>query len=238
MNYALALILTSIQATANATGSELEKSVQLKNIVEASLKDTSNRFNLGQDKNSIEFLSAEGETLIKRCQLKESITQAKLSFDQSAVIVSANGYIPTERLLECDQSPLVISKVSAIAGMLVDINVKKRVFVSLSVVSTQPMSYLATVSRIGATKSVISLPGAYVARDSALKQRRQAFVYSDDGGPAAKISLNGRYVAANGSIDCAADAYPGVWDIQRNRKVIIIEELAPRNKKCEALFTE
>lgn len=192
-------------------------------------------YEVGADRKSVEITSPGSGK--HRCQLRSTIEQAKLSFDQSAIIVSANGYIPTDKLNSCGDSSIKPLTIPAAAGILVDISVKNNVYIALLPVSTQPFSYLATVGRVGKLKNVISLPGAYVVRQSRTRQLQQAFSYSEDGGPSAKISLNGRYVTVDGSMDCSENAYPGVWDIKKNRRVLIIEDPYPMNEKCQLLFS-
>jgi hypothetical protein len=59
--------------------------------------------------------------------------------------------------------------------------------------------------------------------------KRAVFSASGDAGSSV-ISLDGRYVAPNGQIDCGEDAYPGVWNIQANKRV------AADANACNALF--
>jgi hypothetical protein len=193
-------------------------------------------YRVGANGKSLELINSASGKLERACVFQSVISQAKLSFDGSAVIVSENTYVPTKRLLSCRSSPVTVYGTPISTGMLVDINIKSRLYIALLPVATQPYSYLATVGTVGLMTNIISLPGAYIAKQSHNKQLESAFSYSEDGGPTAKISLNGKYVSVNGVIDCSEDAYPGVWDVKNNRKVNLIEEGFPGNVKCQSLF--
>jgi len=171
---------------------------------------------------------------IRKCLISGKVEQAKLSTDNSVVIISGNTYIPTSKLKNCGANPIAPRKTPSKSGFLVDINLSRKIYIALFPVTTQPMMFLATVSSLGSSKSIVTLPGAYVPGSSIEQQRQSAFAYSEEGGPQARISRSGRYVSVNGVIECSENSYPGIWDIRRNKKVVISDD--PSYLKCMSLF--
>jgi hypothetical protein len=198
---------------------------------------TSQSYKVAADGKSLEIINSADGKLERSCVFQSVISQAKLSFDGSAVILSENSYVPIKDIVSCGSTPVTVYSTPIKAGMLVDINIKSKLYIALLPVTSQPPSYLATVGTVGSMTNIVSLPGAYIDKQSHKKRLESAFSYSEDGGPVAKISLNGKYVSVNGVIDCNEDAHPGVWDVKNNRKVNIIGEVSPRNVKCQSLFS-
>ena len=195
-------------------------------------------FRLGADGMSIETPAAPGSVNSGSCRLSTRAWRARLSFDGLTLFVSENGYVPVQELRTCGAAPVQVLTTPAVAGLLEDVNTFKSLYVGLLPVSTQPISYLAVVGRIGSTKNLSSLPGAYL--DSLTKRGRQqrAFVYADEAGPFAKISLDGRYVSVNGKLDCSRDAYPGIWDLPLHRKVVLKGNPQEQELACQQLFAQ
>ena len=166
------------------------------------------------------------------CALDATPAYAVESADGQAVIVSERGYVLMSDLENCQAgNPLHVAEIPKGVGFLSDINVSKAVYVSLDFVSTQPMTYLATVARIGSKNNLVNLDGAYIAGKSVNQLKKTAFSASGDAG-SSTISPDGRYVAPGGQIDCSNDAYPGVWDIAKNKRVFVDPEA------CNALFKQ
>jgi hypothetical protein len=190
------------------------------------------KFIFDEKENSIHVFDGE---IDKKCYISQKIDRAKLSTDHSALIVSYNSYISTEKLKNCQSSKKIkTEKIPGKTGFLVDINLDRKIYISLDFVSTQPMLYLATVARLGSSKNLVTLPGTYVSSDSLKRQQQKAFAYSEDTENSPRISKNGRYVSVDGQMDCAENSYPGVWDIQENKKVIIFDNST--YEKCNYLF--
>ncbi|GLS05363.1 hypothetical protein GCM10007860_25150 [Chitiniphilus shinanonensis] len=158
--------------------------------------------------------------------------KAWVSFDGEAVILSEREYVPVRGLVQCkEQVPVVVKEIPEGVGFLVDINIRKGIYLTLDFISTNPLSYLATVARIGHSKNIVSLPGAYVESADLQELQRYGFGF-DPESDRPRISLSGRYVSPSGKIDCSSDAYPGVWDIKKKIKVTI----SGSNSTCEQLF--
>jgi hypothetical protein len=164
------------------------------------------------------------------CLLNRKPKYAVESYDKSAVMVSETDYVIKRDLLHCQAGHAVrVFSIPSNVGVLSDINISKRVYVALDFVSMQPITYLATVARIGSSRNLVSINGAYIAGKKLGDLKGFAFGSSGDAG-ASIISPDGRYVAPDGQMDCTEDAYPGVWDIQRNRRVKAV------GAACSALF--
>ncbi|WP_250452827.1 hypothetical protein [Caballeronia sp. ATUFL_M2_KS44] len=166
----------------------------------------------------------------RKCKLDDKAIYAIESFDKSALIISDTGYVSTKALGECSASGVLhASHISRKLGILSDINLSRRVYVALEFVSVQPYLWLATVARIGSSRNLVSLNGAYRLGELPSEMRRHAFGGSGDAGTSI-ISPSGRYVSPSGEITCAGDSYPGVWDISKNERVITDQS------SCSALF--
>jgi hypothetical protein len=166
----------------------------------------------------------------RMCLLDKPPLYAVESFDKSAVMVSETGYVAKQELVNCQAGRAVhVLSIPMSVGVLSDINLSKGIYVALDFVSAQPFTYLATVAHIGTSRNLVSVNGAYVAGRKLSELRKSAFGGSGDAGTAI-ISPDGRYVAPTGQMDCSQDAYPGVWDVQGNRRVVATDDA------CAALF--
>ncbi|HEY4353613.1 MAG TPA: hypothetical protein VGN31_20470 [Paraburkholderia sp.] len=153
------------------------------------------------------------------CLLDKAPRFAVQSYDKSAIIVSETGYVLRQDLINCQAGHAVhVFSIPSNVGVLSDINILKNIYVALDFISTQPVAYLATVARVGSSRNLVSINGAYLAGKRIGDLRKSAFGSSGEAG-ASIISPDGRFVAPDGHIDCTEDAYPGVWDIQKNRRV-------------------
>jgi len=162
--------------------------------------------------------------------LDRKIGIAVKSFDKSAVMVSERGYVSTAALRRCTSDiPVHVSLIPSGVGVLADINLKKRLYVSVDFVSVKPFTYLATVARLNSSRNMVTLDGAYVSGKKLSELQRYSFGSSGDAGSAV-ISPDGRYVAPSGKINCGPYGSPGVWDIAKNKRVITDDD------SCSALF--
>ncbi|WP_126283219.1 hypothetical protein [Burkholderia stagnalis] len=152
------------------------------------------------------------------------------SFDKSAVMFSETNYVGKYQIDHCQIGQVVhVLSIPSGGGVLSDINLSKGIYVSLDFVGAQPFVYLATVARIGTSRNLVSVKGAYVAGRKISELKKTAFGGSGDAGTAI-ISLDGRYVAPTGQMDCSQESYPGVWGVQNNRRVVTSDDT------CTALF--
>lgn len=175
-------------------------------------------------------ITASVDGASRTCMLDEYPRYAMESYDRSALILSERGYIPRELLDNCVHDvPIHMQSIPRGVGVLVDINLREKLYISLDFVNVRPFLYLATVAHIGSKRNLVTLPGAYILGKNLSKLKKQAFSSSGEAG-AALISPDGRFVAPAGDIDCTDDAYPGVWDIKKNKRVITDHET------CVALF--
>ncbi len=188
-------------------------------------------------------ITADGKTVViirggveKRCRLSEAATMARLSFDGGALIVSESSYLGVETLHACQGKKIDPVHIPEAAGVLGDVNIERNLYVAMTLVSTQPWSYVATVARLGSTANLVDLPGAYSYAKPEEVLAEESFAYSAIQGPFAKISPDGRYVAPDGDISCDADAYVGVWDITNKERVIVDQTQTTAEHECDALF--
>lgn len=180
----------------------------------------------------------EGEV---ECAIKGELLYAVLSSDKSALIVSGRGYVPISALEQCKLGATISSLMIPVNnGALSDINVDHGIYVALDLIAVRPARYLAIVSNVGSSKNLISLDGSYIRGMSMRQLRGKGFIAVDIPGTA-RISKDGRFVAASGEIDCGNEAYPGVWDVKANKKILIplTKEYGAemiRQEKCAAMF--
>lgn len=173
----------------------------------------------------------------KTCTLQIKAQKAQLSYDGSAVILSDDEFVPTSSLGTCGTKALAPLKIASNVGSLVDVNVSKELYLTLDVISTSPLAFLATVGKFGSTRNLVTLPGAYVQGRSLPKLQEQGFAYNPDFDmDRPRISPNGQYVSPGGAPDCSINAYPGVWDIARNKRVVCKGTRLEHQGACDTLF--
>ncbi len=166
----------------------------------------------------------------RSCILDTKPIYAIPSYDQSAVMVSARGYVKRDDLESCRHDvPVHVYTIPDHVGFLSDINLSKHIYVALDFVSTRPFLYLATVAHIGSAKNLVSLDGAYISKRPLAQLQMHAFDARGEAGTSV-ISPDGRYVAPDGIVSCTDDAFPGVWDVERNKRVVLDDD------SCSALF--
>lgn len=115
-------------------------------------------------------------------------------------------------------------------GFVVDVNPKRKIYLALDLVGVSPMAFTATVAKLGEIRSILNAPGIFSEEKGGAKnQGGSLWLYRVD--PPGRISQGGRYVSADGSMDCRAEAYPGVWDL-------ILKKNIKRQDGCESLFNK
>jgi hypothetical protein len=160
----------------------------------------------------------------RTCLLDKTPQYAIESYEKSAVMVSETEYVLTQELLHCKADRAVrVRSIPSKVGVLSDINISNGIYIALDFVSTRPFSYLAKIARIGSSKNLASINGAYVSGRKLNDLKKFAFGGSGEAGTSI-TSPSGRFVAPNGQVECTNDAYPGVRDIQKNRRVIAADD--------------
>ncbi|WJF88894.1 hypothetical protein QS306_06935 [Paraburkholderia bonniea] len=164
------------------------------------------------------------------CKINDNSKYAVESFDKSALIVSERGYMPIKLTENCSETvPIHVSFIPENVGFLSDINLMENIYVALDFVSSRPPLYLAAVAYIGSTKNIVNLNDSYTSGRKLSKLRDYAFGSTGEAG-ASIISPDGNFIAPSGQIACDIDAYPGVWDISKNKRVLAGEA------ECLTLF--
>lgn len=165
-----------------------------------------------------------------------------LTSDKKGVLVSpGNKYLKVEDLLACNNNPVTLyslpyldDDISAVA----DVNFEKKLVLALVVMDVRTESYQALVSRFNGRKNLLSGKGFWdrTAKDDS-DNPDDTFGMGDTF-YLGKISPDGKYVAPN-DLDCAADAFPGVWDIEKKRKVLIISDKGEHDieARCQKMFS-
>jgi hypothetical protein len=164
---------------------------------------------------------------------KRIISELRLNYEETAVILSNIDYLPIDDLVKCEKGIARAASVpSKTPGMLADINLTHKLYLSIGYVTVNPMSHLATIAKLGSTRNLIRLPGSYAGGTE-----KTAYSEFDQLDPKAKISLDGRYVSPSDVVSCGG--HPGVWDLKTKRAVTFPDaSQSERKEQCEALFSK
>ncbi len=164
---------------------------------------------------------------------KRNISELRLNYEETALILSNVDYLPLESIYKCENGfTKAYSVPNKTPGMLVDINLKHKLYLSVGYVTLNPTSYLATIAKLGSTKNLIRLPGSY-----ANANEKTAYYEFDQLDPKAKISIDGRYVSPSDVVSCGGN--PGVWDLKTKRAVTFPDASHSENQElCNALFAK
>ncbi|HKR42628.1 MAG TPA: hypothetical protein VJU59_23635 [Paraburkholderia sp.] len=188
-----------------------------------------------QGSNSLRYDSATGVLVIavgqhaeKRCMIEPRVkgSSPQFNWNDTIVILASREYVSVDSIVSCNNGVAPVRRIPAKAGFVVDVNLAKGIYLALDIFGTTPMSFSATVARLDSTRPVADFPGMYSASKSKRTIEEEAFTYSGGG----SISEDGRYVSADGTMQCTAESYPGVWDLVRKQRVV-------REDGCESLFT-
>lgn len=182
----------------------------------------------------LKITDGSGGPILSVCRLAVQVPLARLSFDKSAVIVSDTSYLAMSDIRNCNGRRLVPKEIDTSVGTLVDVNGSAKLYLTLDVISTAPLAYLATVARFGSRRNLVSLPGAYVEGKTLSELQEHGFSYDPDEPP--RIAPSGRYVSPSGAPDCSPYAFPGVWDLENGVRVSFSGQATTIQERCDALF--
>ncbi|NSX06284.1 hypothetical protein [Cupriavidus gilardii] len=196
-------------------------------------------FALRSDGREVAIQDGNGKTLV--CELGFKADSAEPSSDGAALIVSDTEYVLMEDLSRCEQARPSKKSIPAAAGTLIDLNINKDIYLSIDPISTTPPSFLATIARIGTSRNLVGIPGAYVKSMPLEQLQKYGFAY-DDSRAKGRLSADGRFASPNGEMDCGPNSYPGVWDISANRKVVAPADVQEHGAEgiagwCRLLFS-
>ncbi|MFL9877152.1 hypothetical protein PQR63_02065 [Herbaspirillum rhizosphaerae] len=223
INLTVCFFLIGIIFSANATE------------VSSSILDIS----LSQD--SLVLIIKKNESIEIMCHFHEKLDKPVLSGDGNAIIVTSSQYVLMRDLESCGEKAITLFSTPKGSGELKDVNIDANTYLALDFVSTRPLTYLATIAKLGSRKNLIKLPGAYIEGASLKALQKNSFSYTRQ----PRISRNGRYVSPDGEMNCRDDSYPGVWDLKMKKKVLIrsaagnlsdSQRDAEIQMKCENLF--
>jgi hypothetical protein len=166
-----------------------------------------------------------------KCRLARKLkgVEPKFNWSQDVVILTSTDYVGVADVLGCLGGSVSPSSVPQGVGFVVDVNLRKKLYLALDVVTAGTISYAATVAKLGSDRPIGNFPGEYARGKSMEKLQEEGFGY-DDSAPG-RISRDGRYVSADGSMECAIYSHPGIWDLQTGKTVV-------RDDGCKSLFKQ
>ncbi|WP_148654594.1 MULTISPECIES: hypothetical protein [Paraburkholderia] len=178
--------------------------------------------------NSIALKRSDGAS--RQCVLARKLKDVdpKFNWNQQVVLLNNTDYVAVADVQQCTDGKASPSSIPPHVGFVVDVNLRKKLYLSLDVVTAGTISYAATVSKLGSNRPIGNFPGEYTRGKSMSKLQEEGFGYSESA--PGRISEDGRYVSANGSMECAIYSHPGVWDLQTGKRVV-------RSDGCENLFS-
>lgn len=196
-------------------------------------------FTLQSDGREVAIQDGSGKTVV--CKLGFKADSAEPSSDGAALIVSDTEYVLMDDLSRCGASDLPKKSIPAETGSLIDVNIEQGLYLSIDVISTPPLRFLATVARIGTSRNLVDLPGSYVGSMPLEQLQRYGFAY-EASFTKGRISADGRFVSPSGVMDCGLHGYPGVWDISANRRVVAPADVQEHGIEaisswCRSLFS-
>jgi hypothetical protein len=229
-NLASALLATSATLTSNAFAYSIpELNIQSKQL----------RISVSPDRRTLKIQSPDKSWTCKVTDIQgdnKTISALRLNYEESALILTSVDYLALDTLHKCNNATAAALRIPPKAGFLVDINLRHQIYLALDTVQTSPFAYVAIVAKLGSTKLLVDLPGAYSPRSSLKQLQKHAFSYSPEE-ESPRISLDGRYVSPAGLPDCGGQ--PGVWDL-KTKKAVVFPKLAEHEaaEKCAALFAK
>jgi len=172
-----------------------------------------------------------GSSTERRCALFKELKDVapRFNWNKTIVILTDVDFVTTRDVEVCSHGSVDPSHIPHKVGFLVDVNPEYKVYLALDVAGVSPMTFIATVARLGETRSMLSVPGVFSDRKADEKIKEESFSYVETN--SGRISPNGRYVSADGSMSCGPDAYPGVWDLLLKKNVI-------SEARCDTLFED
>lgn len=170
-----------------------------------------------------------GSSIGKRCTLSKTLKHVvpHFNWNKTIIILTDVDFVAVRDVEACSRGRVNPLQIPKKVGFLVDVNLEHKVYLALDIVGVSPMTFTATVARLGETRSILSAPGIYSDKKTDEKIKEESFVYVED--DPGRISPNGRFVSADGSMDCRPDTYPGVWDLTLKKNVT-------NESGCDALF--
>lgn len=164
-----------------------------------------------------------------------------LTSDKIGVLLyPGRNYLKTSELLGCNNNSIKTYDIPDPDGKIdsvADANFDKKVFLSLYLIDVNSSAYQAKVSKFGEKSNLLKGSGFWNESVKTVNKNDDAFSVIDDF-YVGKISQNGKYVAPN-DLDCSVDSFPGVWDIEKKKKVVFISDKDDKviDDKCQAVFS-
>ncbi|WP_336225859.1 hypothetical protein [Erwinia aphidicola] len=155
--------------------------------------------------------------------------------DEKGVLVyPTNKYLSTAELMKCNSDGVGLHKIPQSddwRDTIIDINFDKKLVLLMVLEDVRRLTFTSILSSFDSNKNLLSGPGFFSGKKSDIPFDIGNSWY------VGKISLDGKY-AAPSDLDCAVDSFPGLWDIQKNKKVVFDKSLGDDeiNNRCQKLF--
>lgn len=156
------------------------------------------------------------------------------------LIASGNNYLAVKDLKTCNGSDITLHSIHYFdeeISSVIDVNFDKQLVLALVVIDAQKRLYQAILSDFNGTRNIFTAKGFWHESAENTSDSNDSFslglsLYIG------KISSNGKYVTP-GDLDCSVDSFPGVWDIEKKKKVVFYSNKSALNiaDKCRLLFS-
>lgn len=163
-----------------------------------------------------------------------------LTSDKIGVLISpGNKYLLLKDIIECKGGKIPLKSLTYFEGDIstpIDVNFNKKLILATIPIDAQHGTYQSVISYFGGEDNILSGPGVWDSAKEDLDEQKDTFSVGDSI-YLGKISSNGKYVAPN-DLDCSADSFPGVWDVEKKMKVVFPSDKDDSvvESKCQELF--
>ncbi|MBU3891396.1 hypothetical protein KH388_01540 [Serratia rubidaea] len=169
-----------------------------------------------------------------------SQVKGRVTSDEKAILIySWNVYIKTDELACCGNKLLRLHKIPMANNNIysvVDINFHKKIILALVVIDAKTSSYQALVSYFNSDENLFSGKGFWNDNVDDVDVKNDTFYVNLDGFYLGRISLSGIFFSPS-TLDCSADSFPGVWDLENRKKVVFHDSDESVVKwKCKEIF--
>lgn len=162
---------------------------------------------------------------------------SKTTDGKAILLENSDSYLYVNDMINCHGDKIFLHKIPIPGtppfGRVIDLNFDKKLYLSVIAEDIQSNMYTAVISHFNSKANIISSNGFYSEKSSS-----EAAFHLSFNGHGGKISLDGKYIYP-AELDCSTDSFPGVWDINKRKKVVFssaIYDDESINKKCHSLF--
>jgi len=184
------------------------------------------RVNYGEADRAIKIFC--GDRVVGLCQLENYLNDVRpiFNWDQSVIVLTSVDFVAVQEVLACSRGSVRALRIPDRVGFVVDVNLKKNIYLSLGPIYTPPLRFVAVVAKLGSRIPLGVYPGMYSARKTVRQMQREGGLVFFEDRPG-RISPDGRYVSADGGMRCGDSEFPGVWDLKTKKLVKDRTDCAP-----------